>query len=447
MPQQNKKTVTKFLQNSPEIVLVLYAIFASFSTYFCMYAFRKPFAAATFTGLKFFDTEITLKKAIVISQIIGYAISKYAGIKFCSEIPAKKRATALISLVLFAELALIVYGIVPNNYKALVIFFNGLPLGMVWGFVVWYLEGRRTSEVLLAGLSCSFIIASGIVKDFARAVMGGIIAEWWAKVPLIGVAVSQMGNVSEGWMPAVVGLHFLPCFLIAVWLLKQIPQPTSADIEARTERETMSDSDRMAFMKRFLFGIIMLCTAYFFLTAYRDYRDNYQVEIFNELGYSYENNKAIITKTETIIAFFVMGVMGLLYLIRDNRWGVIGTYAIMITGVTLMGISTPLRQNNVIDGSEWMILIGLGAYLAYVPYGSVLFDRLIAHTKFIGTAVFAIYVADAIGYTGSISIQLYEDLFISDGTGPLQFFESLTYFMSVSGGLLLLGSCLYFLAQ
>ncbi|MAE18624.1 hypothetical protein CMK12_06800, partial [Candidatus Poribacteria bacterium] len=403
--------------------------------------------AATFTGLKFFDTEITLKKAIVISQIIGYAISKYAGIKFCSEIPAKKRATALISLVLFAELALIVYGIVPNNYKALVIFFNGLPLGMVWGFVVWYLEGRRTSEVLLAGLSCSFIIASGIVKDFARAVMGGIIAEWWAKVPLIGVAVSQMGNVSEGWMPAVVGLHFLPCFLIAVWLLKQIPQPTSADIEARTERETMSDSDRMAFMKRFLFGIIMLCTAYFFLTAYRDYRDNYQVEIFNELGYSYENNKAIITKTETIIAFFVMGVMGLLYLIRDNRWGVIGTYAIMIAGVTLMGISTPLRQNNVIDGSEWMILIGLGAYLAYVPYGSVLFDRLIAHTKFIGTAVFAIYVADAIGYTGSISIQLYEDLFISDGTGPLQFFESLTYFMSVSGGLLLLGSCLYFLAQ
>ena len=447
MPQQNKKTVTKFLQNSPEIVLVLYAIFASFSTYFCMYAFRKPFAAATFTGLKFLGTEITLKKAIVISQIIGYAISKYGGIKFCSEIPAKNRAIALVWLVLFAELALIVYGVVPNDYKVLVIFFNGLPLGMVWGFVVWYLEGRRTSEVLLAGLSCSFIISSGVVKDFGRAVMGGVIAGWWAKIPLIGGAVSQMGNVSEGWMPAVVGFHFLPLFLIAVWLLKQIPQPTAADIEARTERETMGSSDRVAFMKRFLFGIIMLCTAYFFLTAYRDYRDNYQVEIFNELGYSYENNKAIITKTETIIAFFVMGVMGLLYLIRDNRWGLICTYVIMIAGVSLMGISTPLRQNDVINGSEWMILIGLGAYLAYVPYGSVLFDRLIAHTKFIGTAVFAIYVADAIGYTGSVSIQLYEDLFISDGIGSLQFFEALTYFMSVFGGLLLLGSCLYFLAQ
>ena len=45
-----------------------------------------------------------------------------------------------------------------------------------------------------------------------------------------------------------------------------------------------------------------------------------------------------------------------------------------------------------------MILNGLGVYLAYVPYGSVLFDRLIASTGVVSTAVFAIYVADFIGY-------------------------------------------------
>ena len=117
----------------------------------------------------------------MISQIIGYAISKYGGIKFCSEIPAKNRAITRIWLVLFAELALIVYGIGPNDYKVLVIFFNALLLG-----IVWYLEGRRTSEVLLAGLSCSFIISSGVVKDFGCAVMSGVIAGWWAKIPLIG---------------------------------------------------------------------------------------------------------------------------------------------------------------------------------------------------------------------------------------------------------------------
>ena len=75
----------------------------------------------------------------------------------------------------------------------------------------------------------------------------------------------------------------------------------------------------------------------------------------------------------------------------------------MIAGVSLMGISTRLRQNDVINGSECMILIGLGAYFAYVPYGSVLFDRIIAHTKFIRTAVFAIYVADAMAIPAQLA--------------------------------------------
>ncbi|HIA65001.1 TPA: hypothetical protein EYN98_02825 [Candidatus Poribacteria bacterium] len=446
MTDQRQKPITAFLLNSSEIVFVFYAIFVSFSTYFCMYAFRKPFAAATFAGLQFFGTTIKLKKAIVISQIIGYALSKYAGIKICSEISPKKRLFTLVFLILFAESALIIYGILPNNYKVFAIFLNGIPLGMVWGLVVWYLEGRQTSELLLAGLSCSFILASGIVKDFGRAVMGGVVAEWWLKIPLLGTIISRlMGEVSEGWMPAVVGLHFLPFFFISVWLLNQLPQPTEADIEARTERETMDGSERLSFLKHFLLGIILLCVAYFFLTAYRDYRDNYQVEIFNELGYVYEDNKTIITQAETIVAFGVICALALIYLIKDNRLGLIGAYGIMVSGIVLMGISTTLLDAKIIDGFWWMTLVGLGAYLTYVPYGSVLFDRLIAHTKYIGTAVFAIYVADAIGYTGSISVQLYEDFFASDKIGVLAFFRTLTYLMSIVGAFCLLGSCFYFL--
>ena len=36
--------------------------------------------------------------------------------------------------------------------------------------VVRYLEGRRTSEILLVGLSCSYIISSGIVKDIGKTI-------------------------------------------------------------------------------------------------------------------------------------------------------------------------------------------------------------------------------------------------------------------------------------
>lgn len=442
-----KGPLTPLLERAPGPVFVAYAIVAAFCTYFCMYAFRKPFAAAKFEGEIFFGTMVQLKTAIVISQILGYALSKYIGIKVCSEITPGRRALALIVLVLWAEVALVFYGLVPNNFKVVAIFLNGLPLGMVWGLVVWYLEGRRTSELLLAGLSCSYIVSSGVVKDLGRAVIEGGAARWWEHVPIVGGFVSSLfASVSEAWMPAVMGLHFLPIFLGSVWLLNQLPRPSEADVAARVQREPMGGTDRLAFIKHFLFGLILLCVAYFFLTAYRDFRDNYQVELFDGLGYPYEQNKAIITKTETIVMFGVMGALALLNLIKSNRWGLIGAFSIMTGGVALMGISTVLLDAHRINGFWWMTCIGLGSYLAYVPYGSVLFDRLIASTRVIGTAVFAIYLADAIGYTGSVGVQLFKDL-AGSNLSRLGFFKGFTYFMSILGVVCLACSCVYFLRR
>jgi hypothetical protein len=439
-----RRLLTPRLERAPGPVFVAYAIAAAFTTYFCMYAFRKPFAAAKFEGATFLGSDIELKTAIVISQIIGYALSKYIGIKICSEITPARRAFTLIFLVLWAQAALVLFGLVPNNLKVVAIFFNGLPLGMIWGLVVWYLEGRRTSEILLAGLSCSYIVSSGIVKDIGRSFIEGTAANWWAGVPLIGQTMSKtFGHVSEAWMPAVTGLHFLPIFLLAVWLLNQLPRPTQADVDARGLREPMLGSDRIAFLKQFGFGLVLLCLAYCFLTAYRDFRDNYQVEIFDSLGYSYKDNRAIISKAETIVMFGVMAALALLNLIKNNRAGLMAAFGVMTIGVGLLGVSTILFEAAIITGFWWVILTGLGSYLTYVPYGSVLFERLLASTRFVGTAVFAIYLADAIGYTGSVGVQIYRDLAHSE-ISRLSFFKTFTYFMSVLGLICLVSSCLYF---
>jgi hypothetical protein len=93
-----------------------------------------------------------------------------------------------------------------------------------------------------------------------------------------------------------------------------------------------------------------------------------------------------------------------------------------------------------------MILTGLGAFLAYVPYGSVPFDRIIASTRVVDTAVFTIMVADAVGYTGSTGLQIYRDLVYSDAT-RLDFFRCLSYFLALFGTLLLAISGVYFFRQ
>jgi hypothetical protein len=415
------RRLTAWLESAPAPVFILYASAAAFSTYFCMYAFRKPFTAAQYEG--YMLGGVGLKTALVISQIVGYMLSKYIGIKVCSEVPARRRAWMLVLFILWAEAALVLFAVVPPPLKIVAIFLNGLPLGMIWGLVVWYLEGRRSSEILLAGLSASFIVSSGIVKDAGRFLMANF-------------------GVSEWWMPAVTGLCFLPPFLASVWLLNQTPGPKEEDVRERVEREPMYAADRVSFVKRFLPGLILLFLAYFFLTAYRDFRDNYGVEIIRGLGY--ESDPAFFTKTESLVSVGVLVTLALLNLVKDNRRGLLGAFAIMTAGTALIGVSTLLFDAGKIDGFWWMTLVGLGSYLAYVPYGSVLFDRLIASARFAGTAVFAIYVADAIGYTGSVGIQLYKDFGRKD-VSRLGFFQGFTYFLSALGVVLLILSCVYFL--
>ena len=105
-----------------------------------MYAFRKPFSAGTYDGLYFAQTDVELKTAFVSSQLIGYIVSKFISIKICSETARRRRGITLIGLIVWAEIALVLFGLLPESAKPIAMFLNGLSLGMVWGFVVRYLE-------------------------------------------------------------------------------------------------------------------------------------------------------------------------------------------------------------------------------------------------------------------------------------------------------------------
>ena len=420
-----ERRLTNWLNTTSPFCFACYAMAASFSTYFCMYAFRKPFAAGIYAS----EDELfgmPFKTAYVISQIIGYATSKFIGIRVCSEVSDRRRAVLLIGLIVWALAALLLFAVLPPKLKIVAMFLNGLPLGMVWGLVVRYLEGRQLSELLLASLSCSYILSSGIVKDVGRA--------WMSQ------------GVPEVWMPAVTGFCFLPIFVLAVWLLNQLPRPTDADVASRVERPVMKGHDRRAFFGQFWLGLVMLLSAYFLFTAYRDYRDNYGINVFQAMGYAEE--PAIFTKTEIPVAMGVMTALALLNLIRNHRHGLIATFAVMVFGLSLMLGSTLALDAGWLKGHElwWMVLVGLGAYLAYVPFGTALFERLIASTRVKGNAVFSIYLSDTVGYSGSIIVQLTKEW--GGFTGSyFEFFHDLTYVVAGFGILMVVLSGVYFLPK
>ncbi|MCB9624471.1 MAG: hypothetical protein H6723_14245 [Sandaracinus sp.] len=401
--------LTRWLEGAPRGVVGAYAVAASFATYFGMYAFRKPFAAASFEGETFFDSAVAAKTAYVIAQLLGYTASKYLGVGIVPALRDDRRAKVLVGLVAAAEVALLLFAVLPGSWRVLGIFLNGLPLGMVWGLVVRYLEGRRGSDALLAGLATSFIVASGVVKDVGRWLM-------------------HAHGLAEAWMPFATGALFFVPFVLAVWLLDRLPPPNADDVASRRARPPMDRAMRRTFLRDHAALLFPLFAVYVGVTAYRDFRDNYGVELLGELGLG--DAAGVFTQTEVPIAFGVLIGLGLLALIRDHRRGLLATYVLMALGAASIGLATWLRQGGVIGGVPWLAIVGLGSYLVYVPYNTVLFERVVAATGAVGNAAFAIQTADSLGYTGSVAVQLVKDLGAPSQT-RLAFFDGFGLVLSV----------------
>jgi len=392
----------------------------AFGAYFAMYGFRRPFAVASYADAA--PVLVEFKIALVIAQVFGYALSKVAGIKFVSEMPPQRRAIAILMLIATAELSLVLFALIPAPWNIPCLFANGLALGMIWGLVFGFLEGRRISEVLGAMLCASFIVSSGAVKS-------------------VGASVMLQGWANEYWMPAVTGLLFVPLLLICVAGLAIMPAPSAEDERLRVARAPMNGVARRAIFKAFAPGLVGLVAVYVGLTALRDFRDNFAVEIWNGLGF--RNNAEIFTLSELPVAVIVLATLALLMFIRDNRRAFLANLVLVAAGLGLAGISSLAFQAHLIGPVAWMIALGAGLYLGYTPFNALLFDRFIAASGRTGTAGFLIYVADACGYLSSVALLVMYN-FVGVKTSWVEFLVVISYSTALAGLALIAGAGLYF---
>ncbi len=401
---------------------VAFAGLVSFSTYFSMYAFRKPFTAATYADVSDWTFGLDYKVCLVIIQVFGYALSKTIGIKFVSEAPKQKRAQYITVLITLSWVALVGFAIIPRPFNIFALFFNGLALGMIWGLVFSFLEGRRTSELLGAILCSSFIVSSGVVKA-------------------IGASLILHASVPDHWMPAATGVLFFPLLLVSVWGLTKLPSPDGDDHQRRTQRLPMDRKARQEFMATYGVGVVLLCAGFVLFTAFRDFRDNFAAEIWQALGYG--DVAAAFAISEAPVAIIVLAALAMLFAIKDN-WRAVGALHVAIAlGALSIGAFTFAFEQGMIGPVTWMIATGTGLYVAYVPFSAMLFDRLMAAAQFTGTAVFLIYVADASGYLGSVSLLVVKEVF-APALPWLSFFKAGAYATSVVGFVLTLLSLAYF---
>lgn len=362
--------------------MAVYAALICFLTYATVYAFRKPFTVGTF------EQEpdvlgIHYKDALVISQVLGYMLSKFYGIRFIAELNRIGRGKMILLLVGISWIALLLFALIPSPYNILFLFINGFPLGMIWGIIFSYVEGRKATDFIGAALAVSFIFSSGFVKSVAK----------WLMISF---------RVTETWLPFVTGFVFLIPLLLFIFLLEKIPLPSEEDNKLRVTRLPMDQASRKQFFKEFKTGLILLIVIYVLLTMFRDIRDNFAADIWLDLGFG--SQPAVFTATEIPITLFVLVLISSMMLIKNNRNAFVITHYIIIGGFLIAGFSSLLFVWHLIAPFVWMTFVGLGLYIGYIPFNCILFDRMIAAFRHSGNVGFLMYLADSFGYLASVLV-------------------------------------------
>jgi hypothetical protein len=399
-----------------------FCVAAAFGTYFCMYAFRKPFTAGTYADVTLWG--IGYKTVLVTAQVLGYTVSKFLGIKVVSEVSPRRRAALLLGLVAIAELALLLFALTPPPFNFLWLFCNGLPLGMVFGLVLTVLEGRRHTEALTAGLCTSFIVADGVTKS-------------------AGSFLLQQG-VPEFWMPFAAGLLFVPPLLLFVWMLSRVPAPSPADVAARSVRVPMSGAERRAFFGRYALGLTLVVSAFLLVTILRSARADFAPEIWAGLGVTVRPD--LFTWSETAVAAGVLVLNGAAVFIRGNRRAFSYAMVVALGGSALVALALLGLGAGVLPPFAFMVLIGLGLYLPYIAVHTTVFERLIAMTRDRGTIGYLMYLADSFGYLGYVAV-----LLARNALGPaedfLSFFITVSWVIAVGCAVFLIPCWYYFLSH
>ena len=357
-----------------DFVFVLWAGGGALIAYLLVYSLRKAFTASTFEGLQLFGMDY--KVVLSVAQIIGYLLSKFFGIKIVSELKRNRRLPVIIISVTCAEVSLVLFGLISFPVNFVCLFFNGLSLGCMWGFLFSYLEGRKLTDVLAGLLGVSIIISSGTAKSF-------------------GLFVLRMG-VSPFWMPALIGAVALPLLAGIAFLLDKLPDPSPEDNTYKVVRVPLNGKQRLALFRKYSIILTPLLAVNMLFTVLRDIKEDFLVDI---LRHTHLNiTSFLFVRIDAVVTFVILVVLGSMILIKDNKKMLSILLFLMMFGAMLVMFSSLFFEQIITSPILWLFIQSMGIYIAYLAFQTIFFDRFIAHYRIAGNVGFFIYLADFLGY-------------------------------------------------
>ena len=113
---------------------------------------------------------------------------------------------------------------------------------------------------------------------------------------------------------------------------------------------------------------------------------------------------------ESAVGLLTIVVLFGLWFFRNNRRAVAANMVLIGLGALCLGLATVALKAGWISASVFYLQNGIGLYVAFVPYQSILMDRLLASLRVAATASFLIAVADSFGYLSTVGLYLTRDV-------------------------------------
>ena len=367
-----------------DLLFIFYAGGAALLSYSLVYALRKPFTAATFDGMELFGMDYKVATSII--QIFGYMVSKFIGIKLISELKREGRLKFILVSIGVAELSLVLFGCLPRPFNVLALFFNGLSLGCMWGVIF----SRRVTDLLASLFGLSIAVSSGTAKS-------------------IGLFVVDILNVSEFWMPALIGAVALPLLAGLGYILDHLPKPTAEDKALRVERVTLDRQQRWELFRNFAPVLTLLFFANLFLTVLQDVKEDFLVKIIdvNAAGLS----SWVFAKVDGVVTLIILAVFATLALVKSHIKVLSTLLTLVIAGAVTLSFVAFNYDSLQLSPLVWLFIQSLCLYFSYLSFQTIFFDRFIACFRIRGNVGFFIAMVDSIGYTGTVLVLVFKECF------------------------------------
>lgn len=343
---------------------------------------------------RFFGVDTTLQEALVLAFSLGFGIAKFPAVPVMTSSFVFRHRFATIVLLIVSAICFtglpLAFSDGQPQLSAMGLFLGCFPQSWIYGGMVTYLEGRRSTEMLMAVMTFFSVSGGSASRGFAEAVLNF--------------------GMNPVWMPFLIAVCVLPPVMFLFFILDRSPLPDAMDIAQRRKRTAMTSKERQLFVLSWWPGLTLIIFAYMMITALRQFRDLFCHDLLTAANGGITPSPLIVACLDlpgALTAFVTIAACGRF---GNNVQAFVAMIILMIMLLLSICASTLAYSLKLISGVSWQYCVSIGLYGTYaILSGSPLYDRLLAAASPTGgTSAFLIFASDCIGYAATIVLLLWK---------------------------------------